>query len=134
MIVEMTKEAERIITISEMPYVEQMKESLLAESGDDYTDLFEYAMMAARLVSGVNTVKVLDATASFCKNCHVYDRYCEGSGQLDVWVEFTAIATNGLDGIYIVGANLTDIWDITGQPEYDGELRKRMYIRQFREV
>ena len=134
MIVEMTKEAERIITVSEMPYVDLLKLSLRAESGDDYTDLVEYAMIAARMVTGVNTVRILDASAEFCKNCHVYDRYFGGSGQLDVWIKFVAIATDGFDGIWMIGANLSDIYDITGRPEHDGELRKRMYIRQFREV
>lgn len=125
--ISITAEAKKIITIAEMPAVHKVIEALKEEATAK-----DYAEMAARIASGRNIVKVLEAKAEIAKNCRVVDRICEDSAQFDVWVTFTAIIEDGFEGIIMGGAYLTDLWDYSA--ENADETRDHMFIRKFIEV
>ena len=125
--INITAETKKIITIAEMPAVHKVIEALKEDATAK-----DYAEMAARIASGRNAVKVLEAKAEIAKNCRVDDRICEGSAQFDVWVTFTAIIEDGFEGIIMGGAYLTDLWDCSA--ENADETRDHMFIRKFIEV
>ena len=74
---------------------------------------------------------VLSASAEFAKNSNVeFDRFCEGSGLMDVWI--TVKAFHDFYGFYVISGYLSDIWEI-GSYNHD-EIKGRLYIREFKEV
>lgn len=123
-----TANSKKVITIAETPTARQMIETLK----DDGCTVKEFAEMAARVASGSNVVKVLDCSAEISKNCRACDNYTDDSGDLDVWVDFTAIIDGGFGGIIMGGAYLTDIWSIAG--DNHNEIRRHMFIRKFTET
>lgn len=123
--VTLTAEMKKIITVAEMPAVRQMIESLK----DDSFTAKEYAEMAANAAGNGHVMKVLECSAEIAKNCRACDNYTNDSGDLDVWVNFTAYTT---EGFVMGGAYLTDIWAITG--DNHNEIRRHMYIRKFTET
>lgn len=126
--ISITAEAKKVITVAEMPAVHKAIEAMK----EDTCTAKDYAELAARIASSRNAVKVLEAKAEIAKNCRVYDRICEGSAQLDVWVTFTAIIEDGFEGIIMGGTYLTDLWDYSA--ESADETRDHMFIRKFIEV
>lgn len=126
--ISITAEAKKYITVAEMPAVHKVIEAMK----EDTCTAKDYAELAARIASGCNSVKVLEAKAEVAGNCRVHDRFCEGSAQFDIWITFTAIVDGGFDGFIMGGAYLTDIWDCT--PDNADEIRAHMFIRKFTEV
>lgn len=120
-----TADMKKIITIADMPAVNKV----IYAVKEDSNTAKEYAEQAARIASGNNNVKVLEADAKITYNIRVWDGIADGSGHWDVWFDFTAIIDGGFDGIIMGGAYLTDIWQATG--ENNEELREHMYIRKF---
>ncbi len=82
----------------------------------------EYAAVEALRGEDEYLVEVLSAEATTAKNRRIeWDRFCEGSGQMDVYIRFLAETTKGfIKG----GAYLSDIWDRGGT-----EYKQHMYIR-----
>lgn len=128
--VSITKEMKKVITIADMPAVNEVIKTMQY----DATTAKEAAEAAARIASGNNDVKVLEASAEIAGNCRVwnYYNYDGSSAHYDVWINFTAIINNGFGGIIMGGAYLSDIWQATG--DNDEELREHMYIRKFTET
>ena len=126
--VTITADMKKIITIAEMPAVNKV----IRYAKEDGMTIKEYAEMAARIASGNNSVKVLEASAEIAGNCRIYDWYDNGSEHFDIWVNFTAIIDNGFGGIIMGGAYVTDIHASTG--DNDEELRSHMYLRKFAET
>lgn len=120
-----TTEMKKVVTVYEMPAVRKVIEYMK----DGESTVKEYAEMAARIASGCNIVKVLEASARIAANRRVWDAIAEGSEKFDVWIEFTAFTDNGfvMGGVYI-----TDLWECT-RDNHD-EIRNRMYIRKFTET
>lgn len=83
----------------------------------------EYAAVEALKGEDEYLVEVLSAEATTAKNRrNTWDRFCEGSGQMDVYIRFLAETSRGfIKG----GAYLSDIWE-TGATEY----KQHMYIRK----
>lgn len=127
--VQITKEMKRVITIAEMPAVNKV---LRYAKEDDGMTVNEYAEIAARIASGKNNVKVLEANAEIACNCRISDWYDNGSANFDIWINFTAIIDDGFAGIIIGGAYVTDIHALDN--DNTKEIRSRMYIRRFMEV
>lgn len=119
-----TKEMKRVLTVAEMPEVRRVIEGMKEDTG-----IKDYAEMAARVASGSRVKSVMEASAGIAKNCRVRDAYHPGSGDLDVWLEVIAYTE---DGFVMVGAYLTDIWQITG--DNNDSIKRHMFIRLFREV
>lgn len=126
--VTLTAEMKKIITIAEMPAVNKA----IAATKDDTSTAKECAELAARIASGTNNVKVIEARAEIAKNARCWNNIGEGTADIDVWITFTAIIDNGFDGIIMGGAYLTDLWMATSNN--DEELRSRMYLRKFTEA
>lgn len=120
-----TAESKKTITVAEMPTVRQMIESCK----EDESTVKEYAEMAARVAVGGYVVKVFEASAEIARNRRAWNNYTNDSGDLDVWISFTALAS---EGFVIGGAYLTDIWNITG--DNSEEIRRHMFIRKFTET
>ena len=127
--VQFTDEAKRIVTVSEMPAV---REILADFKSSDDTDK-EYAEMAARHIADTNCIRIIESNAQIAKNSRVYDYYCEGSGNIDVWIEFTAYVEDFDPYFLMVGAYLSDIWSLSAGhiEEFDRVPISHMYIRKF---
>lgn len=128
--VSITKDMKNVITIADMACVREVLKTMQY----DPTTAKEAAETAARIASGNNDVKVLEASAEIAGNCRVWDYYnFDGcSAHYDVWVNFTAIIANGFGGIIMGGAYLSDINSADG--DNDEEIRSHMYIRKFSET
>ena len=123
--VQLTNEMKKVVTVYEMPAVRKVIEYMK----EDECTAKDYAEMAARIASGCNIVKVLEARAKVAANCRVWDAIDEGSGKFDVWVEFTAFTDNGF---IMCGVYITDLW---GYRSYNREeTLQHMYIRKFTET
>ena len=82
----------------------------------------EYAATEALKGEDDYLIEVLSAEATTAKNRrNTWDRFCEGSGWMDVYIRF--LAETG-KGFIRGGAYLSDIWE-TGGTEY----KQHMYIR-----
>jgi hypothetical protein len=127
--VEFTDEMKRHICIADAPNVRRLIREMDGDEEASY-----YAKSAANLVadmkrSGGNP-EIIRANAEISLNARVKDRYFEGSGNLDVWIEFTAQYWNAF---CVGGAYLSDILVISGQEEDDMDIYKRMFVRWFKE-
>lgn len=126
--VQFTNEMKKVVTVAEMPAVRKVIEYMK----EDYWSAKDYAERAARIASGCNSVKVLEASAMIAGNRRIHDWYDNGSAQFDVWIKYTAVIDNGFKGIIMGGAYVTDIHAATGNN--NEELRSHMYIRRFYEA
>lgn len=127
--VTITADMKKVIPVADMPAVNEVIKTMRYDS----TTAKEAAESAARIASGNNSVKVLEASAEIAGNARIWDYYnYDGcSAHYDVWINFTAIINNGFGGIIMGGAYLSDIQSATG--DNDEELRSHMYIRKFTE-
>ena len=123
--VQFTSEMKKVVTVAEMPAVNKVIEAM-----KDYeSTVKEYAEMAARIASGCNAVKVLEASAEVAGNCRVWDAIADGSERFDVWVNFTAFTDSGF---VIGGAYITDLWQYS--VDNRDEICSHMFIRKFTET
>ena len=131
MIVNVTEESKRYLTMAEEPFVYKIvgdfQEQEEGEPG-------EYLDMAAQIVArkyGEYPKKVIFARAEIAKNERICNIHGEGTENLDVWIE-GLVQT---DSSYIeLGAYITDIWDISGvNRAHDDQLVSHMYVRRFKE-
>lgn len=115
--IKVTENTKRAFYMSESGALEIMKKE--AEVTKDDLEI---------LVNFFGGGELLKSEAEFAKNANVLDRYGEGTGRADVWID---VVIEGFKVFYKVGAYLSDIWEIGGtDPE---ELKRRMYIRKFSE-
>ena len=119
--VKLDKNYRSIYTLEEY----DMAKLVIANEKEDNITAKEWAEYAAReALKGEDDylIEVLSAEATTAKNRrNTWDRFCEGSGQMDVYIRFVAETTKGfIKG----GAYLSDIWG-TGGTEY----KQHMYIR-----
>lgn len=123
--VTLSDKSKKLVTLAEMPIVRKMIEQLATE---DTSSAAEYVSMVAALPFGRYSAvkKVYDAKASISKNCRVNDYYAENSGNLDVWIDFTAQTT---DGFVVGGAYLSDIWSLGAETRE--EVLSNMYVKKF---
>lgn len=123
--VRISDESKKIITIEQMPAARKVIEAM---KDDDWT-VKDYAAMAARIASGCNGVRVIEASAAVFGNHRVWDAIAEGTEWFDVWVEF--IAFTG-DSFITGGAYITDLW--RSSVDNLDDIRSHMYIRKFVEA
>lgn len=122
--VKVTPDMKRIITIDEIP---AMNETIAAMKNEDVHD---YAIIAARLLLG-GGADLIEAQAEICKNSRIWNEHSTDSRDFDIWISFTAYAET--QGFVIAGANLSDIWQIGANEETNKEIISHMYIRRFKE-
>lgn len=123
------KDFKKHVTLEEAPIVRR----IIAAMKEDDTPINTWAEMAVNLVSGWGECckKVYEAKASIAKNCRIYNTYDEDSRDFDIWLDITAQASNGF---YIIGAYLSDIWQIGRDEENNKTIISNMYVRKFKEV
>lgn len=120
--VRLEKDYRKLYTLEEL---DMAKAVIANEKEYDEESPKEWAEYAAReALKGEEDylIEVLSAEATTAKNRrNTWDRFCEGSGQMDVYIRFLAETTKGfIKG----GAYLSDIWQ-SGGTEY----KQHMYIR-----
>ena len=95
------------------------------KENDEYSlkDWAEYAVKEALKDSNDYVREIYCVSANTARNCRVWDAYGEGTGNMDVWIEFVA---QTCDGFIKGGAYLSDIWQ-TGSISY----KERMYIERY---
>ena len=125
--VTLLKEDKKLITLADAPIVRQ----IIADMKEDTSTVEEYAELAVRAAYDGNAygIEVLKASAKISTNCRVMNAFTQNSGNLDVWIDATAYV-NGNEFI-MIGAYLSDIWQITGHN--NEEIASQMYIRKFKE-
>ena len=123
--VKLTEIGKKIISVSELPEAKKIIQEMKEDSG-----IKEYAQIAANVaVENLGKIEILKTTAEITKNQRVYNYYSENSGNIDIWI--TVYALNRYSGFYVIGAYLSDIWNVTG--ENSDEIRQRMYIEKYTE-
>lgn len=68
--------------------------------------------------------EVLKATAQFEGNCRIYEAYGEGTDCMDIWIDAT-VRTGA--GFLVIGAYLTDIWEISSETSHADHYYARYY-------
>ena len=122
--VKITERAKKFLTLEELPVAKQVINDLKEDN-----ELENYGKIAARIASGTNeTFEILKAEAEISHNRRVYDAFCEGSGKIDIWMEFYAY--NAYAGFYEIGVYLTDLWNSTG--DNSDEIKSHMFILEFK--
>lgn len=122
------KEDKKYITIAEAPLVREIINDM-KEDESTPADYAECAIQAAYNCGACN-IEVLKASAKIEKNARTWNAINNHSEKFDIWIDATA-HVNG-DEFVIIGAYLSDIWQIT--PDNALEIASHMYIRKFQEV
>lgn len=121
--VKVTENTKSAFLISEIECIKVVENAMKEWGGVTKDDM----QILANFVGGS---EILKAEAEFAKNRNVWNKYGEGSGRADVWVTLTVF--DSWKTFKIVGAYLSDIWEIGGTDSK--ELEGRMYIRVFEET
>ena len=126
--VRLEKEDKKYITLEEAPVVRD----IIAYTKEDTTTVEEYAEMAIRAAYNGKAydIEVMKVSARIAKNARAWNAYNDHSETIDVWVDATAYVNDS--EFIIIGAYLSDIWQITGRD--DQEVVSYMYVRKFKEV
>lgn len=121
--VKITANSKKIITVAEMPKVQEIIKYFQEE---DETPINDYARQAINIATEclLCNSEILKATAEITKNARANDSILEGSGRLDVWFEFYIL--DKCTGFYEIGVYLTDLWQING--ENNEYIKSHMYI------
>ena len=118
-----TKDSKRVITLDKMPAVRR----IIAEFREDEMKPADYAENVARNISGTNCVKILEASAEIARNCRAWNDITDDSGDLDVWITFTAFCETYPNQMFIkCGVYITDIWKLRSD-----EMLQHIYIQKF---
>ncbi len=126
--VRLAKEDKKYFTMEEAPVIRKVIESLKEYESTPAEDA-KTAIRAAYNGNASN-IEILKASAKISRNCHILDAYCDNSGNIDVWIEATAYLNT--NEYIMLGAYLSDIWQITGDNQL--EIASHMHIRKFKEV
>lgn len=112
--VRITNEFKNTVTVAQMPTVRRLVEMMK----EDEMPLEGYIKIALDAISNVSlsSVEIYRPTAQVAKNARVSDRYFDGSGQFDVWIEF--LAFDRCEGAFDCGVYLSDIWDLTEENKH----------------
>ena len=117
--VTLPKDYKEIFTMAQL---EAAKQVIAQEKDQDEETPAGWAKMAIA-EEGSYPEKILEATATICRNCRIWNQYTDESRDLDVWIEATAKTT---EGFMEIGAYLTDIWQSGAKP-----YKNQMYIVKY---
>ena len=117
-------------TLSDMDAVEATKSGVRNDDGKiDLTWEAEH-LLALGSDNKMLPCDILFMGAEWAKNSRVeLDRYCEGSGHMDVWL--TVQAFDHVNGFYEVTGYLSDIWEV-GSDNRE-EIKGRLLIKHYSE-
>lgn len=118
-----TKEAKQYITFAQETAVRKVIEGFKED-----TDIKTYAKMAAQVASDSYTdFEIFKVEAEIAGNARVWDRYDEGTENIDVWLNIKAF--DEFRGFYEIGAYVSDIWEISDNNR--AEIKGHMFIRHY---
>lgn len=125
--VKITNEAKEYLTVAEMPAARQIIQMCREDECLD-----DYARMAAGLAikDYSSNLEILKAEAEIARNDRADNNYFEGSGKLDVYFRFYILIP--FVGFYEIGAYLTELWQKGASKEQDAEIRRNMYILEYK--
>lgn len=126
--VKFEKESKKYITLEEAPIARKIIADM-KEDENTAADWAEYAISAAYNYRAYST-EILKASAKIAKNGRAWNVLNDHSETLDVWIEATAYVSG--DEFIIIGAYLSDIWQIT--VDNAQESVSHMYVRRFKEI
>ena len=124
--VTITKRAKEVITMAEAAEAKR----IVNDMKEDCSTPSEYLSSAASLAFGQSVDRVIEASAEISRNSRVFNSYSENSGCLDIWIE--GLVEIDVFTIAKIGAYLTDIWSICGDPEINATIKSNMYIKAYR--
>ena len=78
---------------------------------DTLADFARYALNDIVRDRAEWTKEIYFTSAEICRDCRTRDAYFEGSGFMDVWVEFVGETS---EGFYKIGCLLSEAWAIGG--------------------
>lgn len=120
-----TEESKRVLHLSDMDAVKELRKCVEEDSLSNYTHLI------ASIASGENgTFEILKSSAEIARNCRVWNSYGE-TADLDIWVTVYALLSGV--GFYEIGCYLTDIWgyyNFAGENNRE-EIRNRMFVMEY---
>lgn len=129
------KDSFRYLTVNEYEHAKQ----IVRDMKDDGMTAREYAESAAAAILNSESYRaqadgcreILKADATICRdNATEWDRFGEGCGDLNVWVEAVA---ETFDGFLKFACLLSDIWNLDGSAEMANALARHAYIRYYTE-
>ena len=130
------KESLDYLTVNEYEHAKK----IVKDEREDEMPIKDYAEMAARAIlnSGCYATKkndgvreVFKAEASITRDGSTdWDRFGEGCGRLNVWIEAVA---ETFDGFLKYGFLLSDVWDLDGSEQMNERLAHNSYVRYFTE-
>ena len=131
--VSIKKESLDILTVNEYEHAKQ----IVRDMRDDEMPLNDYAEYAANAILHSGNIgnhdclqSILRASACITRDSATdYNRFGEGCGYLNVWIE--AIAET-YDGFLKFGCLLSDIWNLDGSAEMKDALCNHAYIQYAR--
>lgn len=128
MVVKMTRESKKYITIEEC----ERAQKVISSMKEDTSTVNDYAAIAIRVAfyGKAYSIDILKATAELMKNHRVWNLYTEDSGEIDVYIKATAFVNNS--EYVMISGYLSDIWQVTGKN--NEEIATHMYVRRFKEV
>ena len=131
--VAITKDSLNYLTVNEHEHAKQMVRDFRADdmTAKDYADSAARAILRSEKYKGCYDCvrEVLTASAEICRdNSTDYDRFGDGTGQLDIWIRATV---ETLDGFLKFGCLLSKVWDLCGDTDSANELARHAYIQYF---
>lgn len=126
-----TSKEKEIFKVAEMPAVRK----LIEDMKEDTLPIDSYAKQVLNCLFDFkgNGYEIIRSKATVAKNCRIWDRFFDGSGDIDIWIEF--LAFDPLVGALDCGVYLSDIWDIPADYEerqrYAKRLKERMYFTAY---
>lgn len=132
------KESLDILTVNEHEHAKQ----IVRDMREDEMPLNDYAEFAANAILGSGKYgkskeyrdvlrEILKASACITRaGATDYNRFGEGCGFLNVWIEAVA---ETYDGFLKFGCLLSDIWNLDGSAETKNALVDHAYIRYYTE-
>lgn len=126
-----TSNEKKIFTVAEMPAVRK----LIEDMKEDTLPIDAYAKQVLNCLFDFqgNSYEIVRSKATVAKNCRIWDRFFDGSNNLDIWIEF--LAFDPLVGALNCGVYLSDIWEIPAdydeRQQYVATLENNMYIAKY---
>lgn len=95
-------------TAKEIAQMQEKGRQMIAVMAEDEYSVADYAKLAMENICRGEKFEIFRPKATIAGNSRVNDNFFDGSGHMDIYIEF--LAFNHYRGAYEVGAYLTDIW------------------------
>ena len=121
--IKMTADSKKALTLEDAEITKEIQAAMEEDTG-----LKDYAVMAVNAAGkSFNTCgKIYEVTAEWARNRRIWNRYTDNSRDIDIWLNIVALTD---EGFKMIGAYLSDIWEITGDNQR--EIAKHFYVRNF---